>query len=93
MELVTEIQNISNSTGLNVYFHKELNSCVIATSCGPMSFAYGIDGNQTRQMIEALIKVADMIDESKKNPAQGPGESGSEQIQQETGAVYTKDEK
>jgi hypothetical protein len=44
-------------------------------------------------MIEALIKVADMIDESKKNPAQGPGESGSEQIQQETGAVYTKDEK
>lgn len=93
MELVTKIKNVSNSTGLNVYFHKELNSCVIATNCGPMSFAYGIDGDQTRRMIEALIKVADMIDESKKNPAQGPGESGSEQIQQETGAVYTKDEK
>jgi hypothetical protein len=62
MKLLTEIENNSSSSVLNIYFNKDFNSIVLATSCGTMSFAFGMTPEQARKMALALNDAAGMAD-------------------------------
>jgi len=64
METIAEIKNESDSSSLTVYRHQEMRAIIIASSFGPMSFAFGMTPEQARKMAVALNEAADMADKN-----------------------------